>query len=267
MNRIAIAAAVIVGAPATAHAFCGFYVAGNDQKLFNDATEVVLMREGTRTVLSMQNNYKGPPEAFAMVIPVPTVLHEGDVKTLPKDVFDRVDKMGAPRLVEYWEQDPCQVDRAYDRPRKMAMHAAGGAPPAPAAEKADLGVTIEAKFAVGEYQIVILSAKDSTGLDTWLHQEKYQIPTGAEPLLRPYVEAGMKWFVAKVDPKKVQLPNLVAQDVPEINVKQGEPLPGGAGFTNRPQGCGCAAATDVGSAAGGSLLALLTIVALRRRRN
>jgi len=204
MNRIAIAAAVIVGAPATAHAFCGFYVAGNDQKLFNDATEVVLMREGTRTVLSMQNNYKGPPEAFAMVIPVPTVLHEGDVKTLPKDVFDRVDKMGAPRLVEYWEQDPCQVDRVYDRPHRMAAHGAGGAPPAPVAEKADLGVTIEAKFAVGEYQIVILSAKDSTGLDTWLHLEKYQIPAGAEPLLRPYVENGMKWFVAKVDPKKVQ---------------------------------------------------------------
>jgi MYXO-CTERM domain-containing protein len=64
---------------------------------------------------------------------------------------------------------------------------------------------------------------------------------------------------------KIQLPSLVAQDVPEINVKQDEPLPGGAGFKNRPQGCGCAA-SDVGSAAGGSVLALLTIVALRRRR-
>ena len=67
----------------------------------------------------------------------------------------------------------------------------------------DLGVTIEAKFVVGEYQILILSAKDSTGLDTWLRRERYQIPPGAEPLLRPYVEAGMKFFVAKVDPTKV----------------------------------------------------------------
>jgi hypothetical protein len=69
---------------------------------------------------------------------------------------------------------------------------------------ADLGVTIEAQFAVGEYQIVILSAKESTGLDTWLHREKYNIPRGAEPLLRPYVESGSKFFVAKVDPHKVQ---------------------------------------------------------------
>jgi hypothetical protein len=70
--------------------------------------------------------------------------------------------------------------------------------------KADLGVTIEAKFEVGEYQIVILSARDSTGLDTWLRQENYQIPKGAEPFLRPYVESGLKFFVAKVDPKKVR---------------------------------------------------------------
>src|SRR6478672_9541656 len=69
----------------------------------------------------------------------------------------------------------------------------------------DLGVTVEAKFAVGEYQILILSAKDSTGLDTWLKQEHYKIPDGAEPLLRPYVEAGSKFFVAKVDPSKVKM--------------------------------------------------------------
>jgi MYXO-CTERM domain-containing protein len=51
---------------------------------------------------------------------------------------------------------------------------------------------------------VILSAKDSTGLEAWLQREKYSIPAGAEPLLRPYVEGGSKWFVAKVDPAKVK---------------------------------------------------------------
>src|SRR5262252_6683593 len=101
------AALAVTVANLPAHAFCGFYVAGSNQKLFNDATQVVLMRDGTRTVLSMQNDYKGPLEDFAMVVPVPVVLHEGDVKTLPKDVFDHTDALGSPRLVEYWEQDPC----------------------------------------------------------------------------------------------------------------------------------------------------------------
>jgi hypothetical protein len=205
MKRAVIAvAAVLLGVPSTAGAFCGFYVAGSDQQLIADATQVVLMRKGTRTVLSMQNNYKGPPEAFAMVIPVPVVLKEPDVKTLPTQVFTNVERMGAPRLVEYWEQDPCQPE-VY--PTAMAPGAA--MPRKGAVEKSkkaeDLGVTIEAQFNVGEYQIVILSAKESTGLDTWLRREKYNIPKGAEPLLRPYVESGMKFFVAKVDIKKVKL--------------------------------------------------------------
>ncbi|MBA3464856.1 MAG: DUF2330 domain-containing protein [Deltaproteobacteria bacterium] len=194
--------ALTVTIPRAAHAFCGFYVAGGDQKMFNDATQVVLMRMGTRTVLSMQNNYKGPPEAFAMVVPVPVVLREGDVKTLTKDVFAHVEQMGAPRLVEYWEQDPCGRGYEYETQRSGAMP-----PPSAMAQESakpdGLGVTIEAKFTVGEYNVLILSAKDSTGLETWLRQEKYTIPAGAEPLLRPYVESGMKFFVAKVDPQKV----------------------------------------------------------------
>ncbi|HEU0033746.1 MAG TPA: DUF2330 domain-containing protein [Kofleriaceae bacterium] len=203
MKRALIVAAFAAFVPRVADAFCGFYVAGSNEKLYNDATQVVLMREGTRTVLAMQNAYKGPPEAFAMVVPVPVVLQEKDVKTLPKEVFGKVDTMGAPRLVEYWEQDPCAPEVDYD----MAVARAGGAPTSAAegtGKGGDLGVKIEAKFTVGEYQILILSAKDSTGLDTWLRREKYTIPAGAEPLLRPYVESGMKFFVAKVDPAKVK---------------------------------------------------------------
>jgi hypothetical protein len=199
-----VGATAVTSLPRDAAAFCGFYINGAGSEMFNDATQVVLMRKGTRTVLSMQNDYKGPVEDFAMVIPVPTVLQEADVKTLPKEVFGRVDTMGAPRLVEYWEQDPCGKDYDHRRPLPRKMKASG-APMAAMADGADddLGVTIEAKFVVGEYEIVILSAKDSTGLDTWLRREKYQIPTGAEPLLKPYVQAGMKFFVAKVDPAKV----------------------------------------------------------------
>ncbi|MBL0215766.1 MAG: DUF2330 domain-containing protein [Myxococcales bacterium] len=205
MRRSLLALIVaLVLAPGAAEAFCGFYVAPGENQLVADATQVVLMRKGTRTVLSMQNNYKGPPEAFAMVIPVPVILKEADVKTLPKAVFANVERMGAPRLVEYWEQDPCRIERDYDE----VASAKGGGAPRPAMRKSakpdDLGVTVEAQFEVGEYQIVILSAKDAAGLDTWLRREKYSIPKGAEPLLRPYVESGMKFFVAKVDPKKVQ---------------------------------------------------------------
>jgi len=199
MRRLAPWAALavtLVLAPRAARAFCGFYVDGAGTKLFNNATQVVLMRDGTRTVLAMQNNYQGPPEAFAMVVPVPVVLQKGDVKTLDRAIFDRVDALDAPRLVEYWEQDPCLVPREEPKKRATTTAIATG-------EIGENGVKVEAHFVVGEYDVVILSATDSTGLATWLAHEKYAIPDGAEPYLRPYVEAGSKFFVAKVDPSKV----------------------------------------------------------------
>ncbi len=197
-----LAACLMALPPTPAAAFCGFYVGGADAELFNNATQVALMREGTRTVLSMANNYQGPPSDFAMVVPVPVILQKENVKTLPQGLFKKLDQLTAPRLVEYWEQDPCYVPppMQYVPVPSMPMAApapAGGAP-------ASLGVKIEAQFAVGEYEVVILSAENSMGLDTWLRQEKYNIPRGAEPVLKPYVQAGMKFFVAKVNIAKVK---------------------------------------------------------------
>src|SRR5882724_953512 len=128
--RILLAAVLAVGATSlAAHAFCGFYVAGSNQKLFNDATQVTLLRDGTRTVLSMQNDYRGPLDDFAMVVPVPVVLKETDVKVVDPGVFQRLDSLGSPRLVEYWEQDPCPppVDERMMK-REMALERAGAAP-------------------------------------------------------------------------------------------------------------------------------------------
>ncbi len=203
-NILCSAALSVVLFASNAEAFCGFYVSGAGQALYNNATQVALMREGTRTVLSMQNNYQGPPEDFAMVVPVPVVLQEANVKTLPKEIFQKLDQLASPRLVQYWEQDPCY------QPRYEVMGAVPSAPmPAGAMramEKADkdYGVKIEAKFTVGEYNIVILSAKDGLGLESWLKDNRYKIPEGAAPLFRPYIQQGMKFFVAKVDVKKVK---------------------------------------------------------------
>jgi hypothetical protein len=189
-------------APRPAGAFCGFFVSGADAKLYNNASQVVLMRKGDRTVLTMSNNYKGPPESFAMVVPVPVILKKEDVKTLPHDVFEHIDQLSAPRLVEYWEQDPCWREPEYEKAEAVPT---AMPPPSPApTSSARLGVKVEAQFKVGEYDIVILSAKEATGLDTWLRQNRYTIPKGAAEALAPYVREQMKFFVAKVDIQKVK---------------------------------------------------------------
>jgi hypothetical protein len=209
MKKIAgavVGAALSLLAAREAEAFCGFYVGGAEAKLFNNATLVVLMREGQRTVLSMQNNYQGPPSDFAMVIPVPVVLQKENVKTLQKNLFDKVDQLGAPRLVEYWEQDPCAPLFEYKGGLGLSGIGEGGGG---RGDGIGLGskVKVEARFEVGEYDVVILSAKDSTALDQWLRENKYKIPEGAEPHLKPYVTEGSKFFVAKVNIAKVKFEN------------------------------------------------------------
>lgn len=185
-------------APHSAQAFCGFYVAGGDSSLYNDATQVILMRNGSTTVLSMQNNYQGPPSDFAMVIPVENVLEQSNVKTLDAQLFNTVDALTAPRLVEYWERDPCQpMYDEMDAPVAESAADSGG--------DDGSGVLVEAQFSVGEYDIVILSANDSTGLETWLTANEYNIPAGAQTHFEPYVAGGMKFFVAKVDITKVTM--------------------------------------------------------------
>lgn len=55
---IALISIVSVSTP-TILGFCGFYVARADTKLFNKASQVVLVRDGDRTVLTMANDFEG----------------------------------------------------------------------------------------------------------------------------------------------------------------------------------------------------------------
>jgi hypothetical protein len=205
LRSASMALGVVALAAAPVHAFCGFFVSGADAQLYNNASQVVLMRKGNHTAMTMSNNYKGPPQDFAMVVPVPVVLKKEQVKTLRPEVFKAVDSLSAPRLVEYWEQDPCWVPpppMVMSAPTGMRYESAGRGHSEPRPE--DYGVKIEARFQEGEYQILILSAKDSSGLDTWLRASNYKIPANAASALAPYVREQMKFFVAKIDIAKVK---------------------------------------------------------------
>ena len=188
---------LIVTVPAWS--FCGFYVAKADTKLFNKASKVILARDGDRTVLTMSNDFQGDAKDFAIVVPVPVVLQKGQVHIGDPKVIDRVDAFSAPRLVEYFDEDPCSPRVMMEKMQRPS------AAPAPKSRGADaLGVTIEAQFTVGEYDILILSAKESSGLETWLTENGYKIPQGARDLLQPYIRQNMKFFVAKVNLKEFE---------------------------------------------------------------
>src|SRR5215470_17647182 len=179
--------------------FCGFYVAKADAKLFNKASQVVLVRDGDRTVMTMANDFKGDLKEFAVVIPVPTVLTRGQIHVGEKALVDHLDAYSAPRLVEYFDQNPCARFEVRSSLMPAAATAQGAARGGAARDAKALGVTIEARYTVGEYDILILSAQQSSGLETWLRQSGYRIPTGASDVIATYLKQNMKFFVAKVN--------------------------------------------------------------------
>jgi hypothetical protein len=83
------AIACFVFTPA-AWAFCGFYVAKADASLYNEASQVAIARQGDRTVLTMANDYQGPVQEFALVVPVPTVITEEQVNVADNAIMARL---------------------------------------------------------------------------------------------------------------------------------------------------------------------------------
>jgi Na+-translocating ferredoxin:NAD+ oxidoreductase RnfD subunit len=192
----ALAASILASPPASA--FCGFFVSKADAKLFNKASRVVMVRDGSRTVLTMAADYKGDPKEFALVIPVPTPIVREQIHVGSPALVDHIDAFTAPRLVEYFDGDPCVAaarDRAFDM---MIAKRAPSAEMAASRAKA-LGVTIEARYTVGEYDILILGATQSGGLATWLVENGYKMPKGAGEVLGSYIRQGMRFFVARVN--------------------------------------------------------------------
>src|SRR5262245_50323221 len=183
--------------PDLARSFCGFYVAKADTKIFNKASQVVLARQDDKTVITMVNDFKGDPKEFAVVIPVPTLIEKDQIHIGDKKIIDHLDGYTSPRLVEYHDRSPCQLHALRERANR-AFPAARSSFDALRAT-ASLGVTIQAQYTVGEYDIVILSAKEGQGLETWLQQNGYRLPKGASEVLGSYIKQKMHFFVAKVN--------------------------------------------------------------------
>jgi len=199
MPVVFAAFALAAALPAPAAAFCGFFVSKADAKIFNKASKVVIVRDGNRTVVTMSNDFKGEPKAFAVVVPVPTFLQKEQIHVGDQSLVDHLDAFTAPRLVEYFDENPCERDR-YLKMESDGMAAMAARPPSTMRQDAGrLGVTIEATYTVGEYDILILSAKESGGLATWLTQNGYRIPPGAAPVLASYLAQNMRFFVARVN--------------------------------------------------------------------
>ena len=197
-GSLSLAAALLLSLVAQpSHAFCGFYVAGGESKLYNHKSQVALVRDGDHTVMTLASDYEGDPREFALVVPVPVVLKRGQIHVADSTLVGQLDAFSAPRLVEYFDESPC----AGERRELTGLSFSSSAVRSLEGRVAMLmeSVHIEARYEVDEYDVLILSADDSGALLAWLRRNGYRVPESASRVVQSYLSQGMKFFVAKVD--------------------------------------------------------------------
>lgn len=172
-----------------AYAFCGTYVGQAGVDLYNGASQIAITRQGSRTTLTLVNDYQGDLSDFALVVPVPEILGPDDVRVVDPAAVAAVEGYSAPRLVSYTCDDFMWDDSTSDT---ASPEEDGGG------ETADGSVRVEAEFTAGEYNIVVLSAQESTALITWLTDNGYGVDASAEDLLGEYIDSGSYFFAARV---------------------------------------------------------------------
>lgn len=205
IKKLAASVILIAMLSHEAFAFCGFYVSKADGTLKNKTSQVIMVRDGNKNVITMYNDFKGKFKDFAMVVPVPVVLEKKDIKVVPQQIFTTLNDYSKPRLVEYYDENPCERNRneaSFDS--FLSGKVAGVSVQSSRSAEKKLGVKIEAQYVVGEYDIMILSANQSSGLKTWLDENGYKIPAGADEVLEPYIKSNLKFFVVKVNEKELK---------------------------------------------------------------
>ncbi len=192
---------------------CPTVVTGTPSELSFDVAQVAIVREGRRTTFSVSINPYGDPQEFALVMPVPEVLDQREIRTLDTEVFSRLDGYTAPRHVTdagcpqqssggsnngggSSNSDPCSTGSTGGG--SSSGGTTGGWYSSASSGSLYGEVAVEAEYLVGGYELTILSADESDNLLLWLGDNGYYLPEGAEERLQEYLDAGSYFLAAKV---------------------------------------------------------------------
>ncbi|MEO8183458.1 MAG: DUF2330 domain-containing protein [Deltaproteobacteria bacterium] len=197
---------------APARAFPGVFAGKGSARRISNATQVVLLQKGDRTVVSVWSDYEGPLDRFALVLPVPSDVKLSDVRTLKRDAIDHLDEITAPRFHEFWEMDPCEQgppEQEWERDLSVKdpgiNFLAGGAPDLSGGNKVppELLLDLTPQFKDGEYVFRLFTKLQA--LQSYLSSRGLALPEGSQAALAHYESQNMQMLVADVATSKVEL--------------------------------------------------------------
>jgi hypothetical protein len=193
--------AMLAGLVSPAAHACPTIATGTNQALTYDVARTAIVRQNGRVTFTVSINPEGQSQDFALVLPVPALLQESDIAVLDGEVFGRLD--GYTGLLTMADAGCIQTD--------YATEDGGGGDGGGDDGGGSGGVTVEAEYLVGDYEVAILSATESDGLFTWLADNGYQLAEPTIPVLEDYIDQGMFFMTARV--------------AAEATVADGTPLP------------------------------------------
>lgn len=190
-----------------ASAFPGF-MAGKSQAPVVHQTQIVVMKKGPTSVVTVMPDYQGSLDPFVVVLATPPDVVADHVVTLKREFVDHADQISAPRFHEFWEQDPCDpgpAEQEWQRDLRVSGSGFLGASPGGATKKVapELSLDTEPKVKEGEYKVSVLAAGASP--IPWLKEHGYAPPAGAEQAVAPYVSQNLVFVMAEVDTKRIEL--------------------------------------------------------------
>lgn len=200
--------AITLASPAAA--LPGFFVGKGEAPRVSNLTQVVLLKKGDQTVVTVWADYEGPLDRFALVLPVPADVSLAGVKALKRDSVDHLDEISAPRFHEFWEMDACEpgeAEQEWERDLKVKDSAAnflgGGLPDVSGGQKLppEMLLDVTPQFKEGEYTFTLVPRGGS--LKGYLDKKGLTVPGAVLSRLGEY--EGMQMLVAEVTTSKVEL--------------------------------------------------------------
>jgi hypothetical protein len=195
-----------------AQAFCGAYVGDVGSTPKNGASRIAIAREGTSTTLTMFNDVDGDYESFGLIVPVPEVLHEEDVRRIDRELLGKAASYSAPRLVAYTCEDLYPLehqDTGWGGSGTSGVSWGCGVGPQDLVLQSESyddggvadsgGVVVEDQFDLGEYTVYVLSAEGADGLSAWLDNNGFSVPDTTAPVLQEYIDRGDYFLALRVD--------------------------------------------------------------------
>src|SRR5690606_13908832 len=170
--------------------FGGFYATPKATDQGASEAQVVIVRDGNRTVMTIAPAVLEDAKELAIVVPVPGKLEERQIHVGDAAVLARLDAYTAPRLVTLRDENPCQITKGLRGQGAASNPAQPEITGAPANTQAD--------FLANDYEISVITPKES--LSGWLRKHRLSLSSAAQTAAARYAKAGYSFFVAKVKP-------------------------------------------------------------------